>query len=132
MEQAGQMVAFGHADQRFHDDLVIVRCQIGGGEYRREFVLGGGDFVVSGLAGDAERPQFVIHIAHKVVNPGAQPAEIVIAHILAFGRIGAKEGAPGHDEILALFIHVAVDEEIFLFGADGSGHLFHVGFAEEL
>ena len=46
VEQTHQAVAGGHVFHHFHGQLVVVGGHVGGGEDRRQLVLGGGHLVV--------------------------------------------------------------------------------------
>jgi len=78
VEQAGEPVALGDLLEHFHGQLVVVGCDVGGGEDRREFVLCGRNLVVLGLGGDAEFPQLHIQILHEVGDLLLEHAEVVI------------------------------------------------------
>ena len=94
-------------------------------------MLGGGDLVVLGLGGDADAPELLVYLAHEGGDAGLDGAEVVVVHLLALGRHRAVEGAAGVDEVLPLLVHVALDEEVLLLGADHGQHHRGLG-AEEL
>ena len=96
----------------------MVHGHVALGVNRGQLVLGGGGLVVLGLRGDAELPELGVQILHEGGDPQLQRAVIVVVQLLAFGRAGAEEGVAGVDEVLALFIAVAVHEEVFLLQTD--------------
>ena len=130
-QQADEPVLFGGLLHDVHDELVVVRGDVGRVIYAGELVLGGSGLIVLGPGRDADAPELLVYLAHEGRYAGLDGAEIVVVHLLALGRHGAVEGAAGVDEVLALLIHVALDEEILLLGADHGQNQRCLG-AEEL
>ena len=88
-------------------------------EHAGELELVRGDLVVLGLGGNAHRPQLVVELAHEGRDLLLDGAEVVVFHLLALGGHGAEDRAAGEDEVGALLIQLAIDEEVLLLGADG-------------
>ena len=84
-----------------------------------------------GLCADAELPEFHVHIAHKSGDALPEHAEVVVVELLALCGHTAEERAAGVNQILPLQILFAVNEEIFLLGADRGLDPFCVVYAEE-
>ena len=77
----------------------------------------GRDFVVLGFGEDAEFPEFLVQILHKRRHAGLDRAEVVVLKLLPLGRSRAEKRSARVHQIAALFERLAVDEEVFLFGA---------------
>ena len=131
MQQAYQPVAQGNLFHDVHNEHVFIRRHVGGVVDGRKLMLRGRGLVVLRLGRDAELPQLDIQILHVVAHTFLDRAEVVILHLLPFGRHRAEKRPPGEDEILALQIGFAIDDEIFLLRADGCGHALGQVIAEE-
>ena len=131
MQQAYQPVTQGNLLHDVHDEHVFVRRHIGGVVDGRKLMLGGRGLVMFRLGRDAELPQLDIQILHVVAHAFLDRAEVVILHLLPFGRHGAEKRAPGEDEVFSLQIGFAIDDEIFLLRADGGRHALGQIIAEE-
>ena len=123
VQQADHVVLLRDLLHQLHRELVVVNGDVGRRKDGRKLVLRGRDFVVLGLGKDAVRPERLVQIAHKLGDAGLEHAEVVIFQLLSAGRSCAEEGASRQNEVLALQIHVLVDEEVLLLGADGRGDL---------
>ena len=132
VQQAGQAVLFCHGAHGLHDDLVVVAGDVGGGVFWSQFVLRRGSLVVLGLAGDAHLPKVLVQVLHKGSDTQADAAAVVVVHLLAFGRARAKEGAAADLQVQALLIKFAVDEEVFLLGANHRHHPADVLLAQQV
>ena len=131
VQQAGKAVLLSDRAHDLHGQLVVVGSDIGGGEDRSHLVLARCNLVVLGLGEDAELPQLLIEILHERCNARTECAEVVIIHLLALRRHRAEQGAAGEDEVLALCVVLAVDQEVLLLGAYGGGNALYV-LAEQL
>ena len=131
MQEAGHAVLCGELAHDLHGELVLVGGEVCGGEYGGKLVLCGGDLVMLGLCVDAELPKLLVQLLHEGCNSRLDGAEVMVIQLLTLGRARAEQGAAGVDEVLALFVHRAVDEEILLLGADGALYGFDLGVAEE-
>ena len=132
MQQAGQAVFVGHAAERLHDQVLVIGREIRVLEDRGDFVLAGSHFVVAGLHRNAELGQLEFHFRHARQHALRNDAEILIFQLLALGRLGAKERAAGVDQVGPRKIEVAIDQEVFLLGADGREDVLDIVLAEEL
>ena len=101
----------------FHRQLVLVGCDVDGGEDRCKFVLRGGNLVVFGLGKNTEFPKFLVKFLHIFYHSRLDCAEVVVGKFLSLGRAGAEERASSIEEVFAFFVHGGVDEEVFLLGA---------------
>ena len=131
VQQAHKSVLFGNFLHHFHRQLVVIRRDVGGGEDRRHFVLCGGNFIVLGLCQHAQLPEFFVQIFHIRLHAGLDGAEIMVVQLLPFGGSGTEQRAAGVNEILALFIHGAVNEKILLLRSYRGFHGMHIRIAEE-
>ena len=131
MQQAVHAVAIGHLLHDLHGQLVLVGGDVGGAENGGQLMLGRGHLVVLGFGQDAQLPQLLVQLLHESGNTGAEGAEIVIVQLLPLGGTGAEQSAAGIEQILALIVHLAVDEKIFLLRAHGSLDIGDLGVAEQ-
>jgi len=86
---------------------------------------------VARLHGHAELEEFALGFQHAGKNTLGDDAEVLVFKLLALGRLGAEERAPAVHEVGARKEEVAVDEEVFLFGAGGGGDESGAGVAEQ-
>ena len=131
VQQADEVVLFGHFAHDFHRQLVLVGGNVHAREDGGKLMLGGRYLVVPRLGEHAEFPQFGVQLLHKGQHAGTDGAEVVVFEFLPLGRAGAEQRAAGVDEVLALIVHIAVDEEVLLLGADRNVDLLGV-HAEQL
>ena len=130
VQQADQVVARGDELHLLHHDQVLVDGLVDLLIDRRELVLAGSDLVVLGLGGNAERPKLLVQVLHIGRDGGADSAKVVLLELLALAGVGAKEGAAGDDQILALTVGILLDQEVLLLVADGRHDLLG-GLAKE-
>ena len=123
VQQAGQPVAARNLFHNLHRELVVVHGDAARLKHGRELVLGGRDLVVLRFGGDAEPPELLVQIAHKLRDAQLDRAVIVVVELLSLRRLRAEKGVTRVNEVLALFITVAVDEEILLFESDRGENL---------
>ena len=133
MEQQRQVVLNGDLLHNFHGQLVLVGADVRVGEDGRNFMLRGSHFIVLRLGIDAQFPELQIQVRHKRLDPRLNGSEVVVVHLLAFRRLGAEEGAAGHNEVFPLVVEVPVNEEVLLFTADAGAYMLGAGrVAEQL
>ena len=132
MEQAHQAMALGNLLHHLHGQLIVVGCDVGGGEDGSQLMLGWGHLVVLGLGQDTQLPQLVVQLLHVGCHPGLDGAEVMIVQLLTLGGLGAEEGAAGVDQVLTPVKILLVHQEVLLLGADGGLDGGHIGVAEEL
>src|SRR5438477_440568 len=72
--------------------------------------------------GNPELIELAFHLAHERLDTRRDRAEVMIFELLSLGRLATKQSAAGHDEIGAQIIERAINEEIFLFGAQRRHH----------
>ncbi len=122
MKQAYQIVLFRDLFHDLHGELVVVHRHVGRIEDRRQFMLCGSHFVVFGLGGNSQFPQFHIQIVHVFGYFRFQRSEVVILHLLSFGSRSAEQCPSTEDQVFSLTIQVFVHKEIFLLRSDGGRH----------
>ena len=132
MKQTCQIVAVGDFLHEFHDELVVVDSLIRCREDRSQFVLSRRDFVMTRLRRDADSPELSVKVAHVAADTASDLAEVVIFKLLSLRGRRTEQCAAGQDQVLSLLIHVAFDEEVFLFRSDSRRDLADVILAEEL
>ena len=98
----------------------------------RQLMLRGRYFVMLGLGEDAKFPQRFVQIRHISGDARLDRAEIVVVHFLSLRRHRAEQGSAAEFQILALFIHLAVDQKVFLLRTDRGSDIFDLSVAEEL
>ena len=123
MLQADQTVLVGDLPHHLHRQQVVVDGDVGGVVDGGQLMLAGGDLVVLGLGGNAERPQLVVQILHIGRDGGADSAKVVLLEFLALAGGSTKEGAAGDDQVLALAVSVLLDQEVLLLVAHGRNDL---------
>ena len=131
MQQADQTVLPGDLLHDLHGQLVVVRGDVRRGKNRRKLVLAGSDLVVLGLGIDAELPELLVQLFHEGLDAGLDRAEIMVVQLLALGRGSTEERAAGINQVPALQIHVAVNEEILLLGSGVRHHPLDIRVAEQ-
>ena len=119
VQQAGHAVLLGHALQRDHDQVLVVRREVGVLVDRREFVLRRGHLVVAGLDRHAELVQLALGLEHAGQHALGDRAEVLVLQLLALRRLGAEERAAGVDQVGPREEEVAVDQEVLLLAARG-------------
>ncbi len=87
---------------------------------------------MAGFDGDAELDEFVFAVGHERQNALGNHAEIMVFEFLALWRGRAEKSASRGDQVGPGIEEMFVDEEIFLFGADGGEDLVDSGVAEKL
>ena len=115
MEQADHAMLQGDTFHEFHGQLVVVAGQVHRCINGRQFVLGRRYLVVFRLSRDAQLPQFLIQLRHKGFHFGFDGAEIMVLHLLPFGRLRPEQSAARIDQVFPFFPHGLVYQEVFLF-----------------
>ena len=95
----------------------MVGSDVGPLEHRSDLELAGGDLVVPGLGRDAEFEQLTLGVHHEAEDTLGDGAEVVVVELLAFGRLGAEQGAARVDQVRPRQEEVPVDQEVLLLGA---------------
>ena len=131
MQQAGEAMLLRDGTHDLHGQLVVVGRDVGGGEHRRHLVLARCNLVVLGLGENAQLPQLLVELLHESSNARTECAEVVIIHFLTLRRHCTEQGAAGKDQVLALCVVLAVDQEIFLLRAYSGGYTLNI-LAEQL
>ena len=131
MQQADEIVSVGDLFHDLHRQLVLVAGGVDVGIDRGHLVLRRGDLVVLRLGQHAELPQLLVEVAHKGRDARADRAVIVVVQLLSLRRLRAEERPAAQPQVLALEVHLLVDQEIFLLRADLRRHLLRLRVAEQ-
>ena len=114
MQQAGQPMPPRGLAQHGHDQLIVIRGQVGRLEHGRDFVLAGRGFVMAGAHRHPQTEQSVFHIHHEGQHPTRNDAVVLVLEFLPLGRTGSEQGASGHQQIGPGGHELIVDEKILL------------------
>ena len=129
VQQAHEAMTVGDLAEHFHNLHVVVAGEVHFLEHRGKFKLCRSDFVVAGLRRNAELPEFLFHVVHKVQDAGRNATKVMVFHLLVLCRSCTEQCAAGLVQVRALQVETLVDEEVFLFCAEGDGDLL-LGHAE--
>ena len=132
VQQADQAVPARHLLHDLHGQLIMVGGNVPRGIDRGKLMLAGSNLVVLGFCIDAQLPEFFVEFFHIGLDPRLDSAEIVVVQLLALRRFRTEQCPAGVNQVLALQVHVTVDQEVFLLGADIGDHTLHFGMAEEI
>ena len=119
MKKTHKIMSQCDALHNLHRQLIVVRRQIDAREHGRKLVLCRRDLVMLGLRENTELPELLVKLLHICRDARFYRAEIVIVHLLPFGRLCTEERAAGKDEVFSFFIKLPINEKIFLLRADG-------------
>ena len=122
VDEEHEAVLQGQSTHRAHDDHVVVGADRGRLVDGRHLELAGRHLIVARLRGNPQAPQLAVQIHHEREDPLADGTEVLILQLLALGRRGAKESAPGEHQVGTLGRQAAVDEEVLLLGPDVREH----------
>ena len=112
-----------HPAERLHNDLVVIGRHIHFFIDRSQLMLRRRDLIVLRLGCYAKLPELIIDLAHIGGHPLADGAEVVIVHLLPFGRHRSKQRPAGIDQVLALPESLGIHKKILLLGSHAGGHL---------
>src|SRR6185437_5529101 len=115
-----------------HDELVVVHRDVGLLEHRRHLELARRHLVVSRDDGDAELVQLVFHFGDAGLNAFGDAAKVVIFELLPARWRCADQRAAAHDEIRTQREVAAIDQEVFLLGAQRGVHAVDALVAQQL
>ena len=124
VEQANHSVAIRDGFHNGHYDLIVIYRFVRGGVNACKFVLCGGDFVMFGFRVNAEFPEFLVEIAHIVPDSLFDFPEVMIFEFLSFWRTRSEKRSAAGREVESVFVNFLIDEEVFLFRADGGYNSF--------
>ena len=132
VQQRLQAVAQRDAPQRRHHEQVVVDGEIGLLEIRRHLELARRDFVVTSRQSARRACTARTRLRRCSLNALRNAAEVVIFELLPARGRSAEKGAAAHHEIGTQREVRAVDEEVFLLGAERREDALHALVAEEL
>ena len=121
----------GRLFEHRHRGLLMVGCEVGRLEDRRDLELARGDLVVARLCRYAEFEELAIDFIHEGHDAIRNDPEIVVLEFLALWRRGPKERATRGKQVRPSIIEHLVDQEILLLGAGRGHHARNVRMAEE-
>ena len=90
--------------QCFHNQLVMVNCNVCFCIDRCQLVLCRCYFVMLCLCRNTQFPEFFIYFFHKTGNSLADNSKIMIIQLLTFWRHGSKERSSGKDKVFSFFV----------------------------
>ena len=131
MQQANHAVLQGNLLCDVHQQLVVIGCNVGGGEDRCDLMLCRCNLVVLGLSQQAVLPQLNVEVSHECGDARLDGAEVMIFHLLTLRAHCAEQGAAGEDQVLALVVILLVNQEVFLLRTYGGGNALDI-LAEQL
>ena len=124
VEEANHSVAVRDGFHNGHYDLVVVHGVVRRRINAGEFVLSGSDFVMLRLRVNAEFPEFLVEIAHIIPDSLFDFSEVMVFEFLSFGRVRSEKRSAAGREVESVFVNFLIDEEVFLFRADGGYNSF--------
>ena len=130
MKQAGQAMMSGNPFQRLHHHLVVVNRHIDLCIDRSQLMLSRSRFIVLRLGTDSQTPHFFIDFFHKSADTGTDTSEIMVVHLLAFRRHGAKQSPVRVNQIFSLQIFFFINQKIFLFRSHIGNHPLGCGISK--
>ncbi len=122
VEQAFHTVLLGDRLERRHQQLLMIRRDVGPLEHRRDLELAGGHLVVPGLRRDPQLEQLPLGVHHEAENALRDGPEVMVIEFLALRRFRPEKGATGVQQVRPGQEEVPVDEEVLLFGATVGHH----------
>src|SRR6201991_3750249 len=90
VEQAFHAVLLGDGLERGHQQLLMIGCEVGALEHRRDLELSRSHLVVPSLCRDAQLEQLTLSVHHETQHPLRHRAEVVVVELLSLGWLGAE------------------------------------------
>ena len=94
VHQAHEAMARGGGTQDMHGEHLVIDRDIGVFEHRRDFVLTGGHFVVSGHRRNAKLHELAFDIIHVGQHAFGDGAEVVVVELMALGLSASNKVRP--------------------------------------
>ncbi len=116
MQKKPEAVFSGYLAQYVHEELVLIRGEIGLGELGGEFELSRSYLVMPGSQGKPQLGHLLLHLFHEGEHRGIDGAEVVILHLLGLGRKIPQKGAATEKDVRPLLGKILPDEKELLFG----------------
>ncbi len=132
VQQADEAVLAGHALHHLHRQLLVIGADVRVLEDRRDLVLGRRHLVVTRLDRHAQLGQLELGVHHEREHALGDRPEVVVVQLVALGRLGAEQRAPGADQIGALEVVLLVDQEVLLLRPDRGEHARGLLVAEQV
>ena len=124
MKQALHSMLACYFFQCFHNQLVVINCNVCFCIDRCQLVLCRCYFVMLCFCGDTKFPEFFVDIFHIRSNTLTDGSEIMVIQFLSFRRHCSEQGTSGKDQIFSLQIFLFVNQEVFLFRSNGRCYFF--------
>ena len=115
MQQHAEAVLSCHALHHRHQQHIVVDSQIGILEDGSQLKLVGSHLVVASLTGDTQFESDNLEFFHKRGNTLRDTPEIVVVHLLVFGRVVPHECTSCEQQVGTCRIESFIDKEILLF-----------------
>src|SRR5688500_9721260 len=132
VENGLQPVTERDTSESRHHQHVVVDGEIGLLEVRRHLKLARRDFVMSGRYRNSELVKLKLDLRDARLDTLGNAAKVVVLELLAARWRCADERASAHHEVRAQAEVCAVDQEVFLLGAEGGENPLDALVAEEL
>ena len=87
VQQTYEAVLISHLFQNRHDQLLVIRCNVGGFKQGRNFKLARCNFIVACLGRNTQLVQFTVHVAHESQHALRDYTEIVVFKFLSLRRL---------------------------------------------
>ena len=110
-----------------HQQHVVVDGQVAFFVDRRQFKLVGGHFVVACLAWYAELQCLYLEVLHKFSHTVGYGTEVVVLHLLVFGRVVAHQCTACQEQVGSGSVEVFIHEEILLLPSQVGCHFADAG-----
>ena len=104
----------------------MVYGKVGFFEDGGQFKLIGGHLVVARFAGDAQFEGLYLEVFHEGLHAFGDGSEVVVVHLLVFGRIVPHERPTGQHQVGTSEVETFVNQEVFLFPTQIAGDFFHL------
>ena len=114
MLKAGKTVMSCKKLELLHGQEVVVNSECTLLKDRCKLMLARSNLIVLGLCRDAQLPELVIKLLHKVVDGWTNGAKVVLVKLLTFAWFATKEGTTTQNKVRALLKIFLFDKEVFL------------------
>src|SRR5438552_6265671 len=118
--------------QRCHHQLVVVDAEVGLREVRSHLELAGRHLVVTRGDRYGELVKLELRLRDAALDSLRNAAEVVILELLATWWGSADESTPAHHQVWSQPEVSAIDEEVFLLGAQSGENALHSLVADEI
>ena len=99
MKQTYHPMFTGGSTQDTHGLHLVIACQVGPLEERRQLELMWCHLVVTGLGGNAQRVQSSLDVRHVGLDLGWNGAEVMVVELVSLRCVGTDERSTAHSQI---------------------------------